>query len=174
MTELTDKQLMAEAAKGNLDTLGVLFERHHKHVFNFLHKMSGDRMLSEDLTQDVFYKLMRYRTSYNNGNFTSWLFTIARNRLNTHYTRNKENHDDIEKQAYRLAAKEEDQTETYTHLHKALNTLEDSDRELLVLSKLQGIKYNELAEILGSTPGALKTRANRALNKLKIVYFENI
>ena len=174
MTKPTDKELMMEATKGNLDTLAVLFERHHKHVFNFLYKMSGDRMLSEDLTQDVFYKLMKYRTSYNNGNFTSWLFTIARNRLNTHYTRNKENHADLEQQAYKLMSKEEDKTETYSHLHKALNLLDSSDRELLVLNKLQGIKYNELAEIMDSSPGALKTKASRALNKLKTIYFETI
>ena len=165
---------MAEAAEDNLDTLGVLFERHHKHVFNFLHKMSGNRMLSEDLTQDVFYKLMKYRTSYNNGNFTSWLFTIARNSLNTYYRRDKENHTDIAQQAYKLIAKEEEPTESFSHLHKALNALEASDKELLVLNKLQGIEYNELAEILGSTPGALKTKTNRALKKLKTIYFEKI
>ena len=62
----TDELLMAKVAQGNLDVLKILFNRHHQHIFNFLYKMSGDKMLSEDLTQDVFYKVMKYRTSYKN------------------------------------------------------------------------------------------------------------
>lgn len=46
--------------------------------------MSGDKMLSEDLTQEVFYKLMKYRRNYKNGRFLSWLFTIARYSLKLH------------------------------------------------------------------------------------------
>ena len=58
---ITDEELMHQVAKGDLDQLKVLFERHHRHIFNFLNKMTGDRMLSEDLTQEVFYKVMKYR-----------------------------------------------------------------------------------------------------------------
>ena len=75
---------MQEVARGALDSLEELFDRHHKHVYHFLLKMSGDVMLSEDLTQEVFYKVMKYRETYNNGRFVSWLFTIARNSLKTH------------------------------------------------------------------------------------------
>jgi len=135
--------------------------------------MSGDKMLSEDLTQDVFYKVMMYRTSYNNGKFVSWLFTIARNSLKTHFTRNRENHANLDVISYKLMEKET-RNEDYTHLHQALEKLNVSDRELLVLNRFQEIKYNELAEIIGSTPGAVKTKINRALKKLKTIYFENI
>ncbi|MEM9363026.1 MAG: sigma factor, partial [Bacteroidota bacterium] len=77
METLTDEILMQKVATGDLDLLKLLFDRHHTHVYNFLYKMSGDRMLSEDLTQDVFYKVIKYRGSYKNGSFVSWLFTIA-------------------------------------------------------------------------------------------------
>ncbi|MGK0495513.1 MAG: RNA polymerase sigma-70 factor (ECF subfamily) [Maribacter sp.] len=83
--ELTNEELMATVSDGNLDMLKILFERHHIQLFNFLHKMCGDKILSEDLTQEVFYKVLKYRTSYNNGNFTSWMFTVARNSLKTHF-----------------------------------------------------------------------------------------
>jgi len=169
----TDENLMAEVANGNLDMLKILFERHHAHVYNFLYKMSGDKMLSEDLTQDVFYKVMMYRTSYNKGKFVSWLFTIARNSLKTHFTRNRENHANLDAISYKLTEKGT-RNEDYTHLHQALEKLNVSDRELLVLNRFQEIKYNELAEIIGSTPGAVKTKVNRALKKLKTLYFENI
>ncbi|NHF60382.1 sigma-70 family RNA polymerase sigma factor [Flavobacteriaceae bacterium TP-CH-4] len=165
---------MQQVANGNLDMLKVLFERHHVHVYNFLYKMSRDRMLSEDLTQDVFYKLMRYRKSYNNGNFVSWMFTIARNSLNTHFRRNKENNENIDTVEFRLANMPEEKEEAYSHLHMALEKLEASDRELVIMNRFQGIRYAELAHIVGSTEGAVKTKVNRALKKLKTIYFENV
>ncbi|MFH6602819.1 RNA polymerase sigma factor [Maribacter algicola] len=174
MKELTDERLMAEVAGGRLDNLKILFERHHVHVYNFLYKMSRDRMLSEDITQDVFYKLMKYRGSYNGGNFVSWMFTIARNNLKTHYRRNHADNEDLSVLEYRVTDNDEEKTEDYSHLQKALAKLDASDRELLVMNRFQEIKYAELAEITGSTPGAVKTKVSRALKKLKTVYFENI
>ena len=163
---------MSKVANGNLDVLKILFERHHKHVFNFLHKMCGNRILSEDLTQEVFYKLMKYRTSYNNGKFVSWLFTIARNSLNSHFRRASDNYDEIDTLDYKLVANEEEKKD-YSDLHLAINQLDPSDRELMILNRIQEIKYEELAIIVGSTPGAVKTKVSRALKKLKTIYFQN-
>ncbi|MEM9362631.1 MAG: sigma-70 family RNA polymerase sigma factor, partial [Bacteroidota bacterium] len=144
------------------------------HVYNFLYKMSGDRMLSEDLTQDVFYKVIKYRGSYKNGSFVSWLFTIARNSLKTHFTRNHRNYDDIEVLEYKPIESEELVYEDYSHLQSVLNKLDPSDRELIILNRFKEIKYEELAEIVGSTPGAVKTRVCRVLKKVKQMYLETI
>ena len=163
---------MAQVAQGNLDVVQVLFNRHHLHIFNFLYKMSGDKMLSEDLTQDVFYKVIKYRSSYKNGKFVSWLFTIARNSLKTHFTRNKDTFTDLEQVKYRMG--EEKKNEDYSQLQHALNKLETSDREVLVMNRFQEIRYNEIAEIIGSTEGAVKTKVSRALKKLKTIYLESI
>ena len=164
---------MTSVANGELDTLKILFERHHVHVFNFLYKMCGDKMLSEDLTQDVFYKVMKYRSSYNHGNFISWLFTIARNSLKTHFKKNRD-HDDIENISYKLVVENEDRPEEYSQLQNALSKMNAADRELLVLNRFQDIKYKELAEITGSTPGAIKTKVSRALKKLKTIYLNEL
>tara|TARA_R110002051_G_scaffold87713_4_gene154465 strand:+ start:4327 stop:4851 length:525 start_codon:yes stop_codon:yes gene_type:complete len=174
LQENTDESLMSEVAKGDLDQLKILFERHHVHVFNFLYQMSRDRMLSEDMTQDVFYKVMKYRTTYHGGNFVSWLFTIARNGLKSHYTRKKGMETDLTKVAYVLSDHSYESKDDFTHLQCALNKLENSDRELLILNRFQEIKYEELAEIVGSTPGAVKTKVSRALKKLKLIYFQAI
>lgn len=173
LKQLPDENLMQQVAGGNLDVLQLLFERHHRHIFNFLFKMSGDRMLSEDLTQDVFYKVIKYRSSFNNGKFVPWIFTIARNSLNTHYSKNKENHSCLEGVDKKYLKAEEDKEEDYSELQLALSKLEPSDRELLILNRFQEIKYKELAEITGSTPGAIKTKVSRALKKLKKIYFEH-
>lgn len=172
MEKLTDEILMTKVANGNLDVLKILFERHHKHLFNFLYKMCGDRMLSEDITQEVFYKLMKYRTSYNNGKFVSWLFTIARNSLHTHFRRSSSNYEDIDTITYKMGPVDEEKND-YSDLHFAISKLEASDRELVILNRFQEIKYEELAEIVGSTPGAVKTKVSRALKKLKTIYFQN-
>jgi len=171
---ITDEELMQQVAEGKLDQLKILFERHHLHIFNFINKMTGDRMLSEDLTQDVFYKIMKYRTTYAKGRFISWMFTIARNNVKTYYTRNKESYDSLDEKNEKLFEAIDEEPEDYSHLQKALNKMEAADRELLILNRLQEIKYYELAEIMGSTPGAIKTKVCRALKKLKTIYFENI
>ena len=130
-------------------------------------------MLSEDLTQEVFYKLIKYRASYDNGKFISWIFTIARNSLSNHFRRNKENHRGLESVDYKYLKTEDEKEEDYSELMTALNKLETADKELLVLHKFQQIKYKELAEITGSTPGAVKTKVSRALKKLRKIYFDN-
>ena len=164
---------MKKVSEGDLDVLTELFDRHHLHVFNFLQKMCGDTMLSEDLTQDVFYKVIKYRSTYNNGKFVSWLFTIARNSLKTYFSRKHTPHQELE-EVREQKTDSQDNHEDYSQLHRALHLLETSDREILVLNKLNGIRYQELAEILGSTPGAVKTRVSRALKKLKTVYLERV
>ncbi|PRX57161.1 RNA polymerase sigma factor [Flagellimonas meridianipacifica] len=175
METLTDEIIMQKVAQGNLDLLKLLFDRHHKHVYNFLYKMSGDRMLSEDLTQDVFYKVIKYRGTYKNGSYVSWLFTIARNSLKTHFTRNQHNHDDIEVLEYKPVESENiTAQEDYSHLQNVLNQLDPSDRELIILNRFKEVKYEELAEIVGSTPGAVKTRVCRVLKKVKQMYLETI
>lgn len=174
LTTETDELLMAKVAQGNLDVLKILFDRHHVHIFNFLYKMCGDKMLSEDLTQDVFYKVIKYRSSYKNGKFVSWIFTIARNSLKTHFTRNKEMHSDLENVQYYLTENKNESQEDYSQLQRALAMLETSDREVLIMHRFHEIKYNEMAEILDSTPGAIKTKVSRALKKLKTIYLESI
>lgn len=160
---------MSKVRDGNLDVLQILFERHHKHVFNFVYKMCGDRMHSEDIVQEVFYNVMNYRASYKNGKFVSWLFTIARNSLKKHYRKSVDHSEDLN--VVSAFSSEEESTTDYSKLHLAINQLERSDKELLVLNRFQEIRYDELAEIVGSTPGAVKAKVNRALKKLRVIYF---
>lgn len=174
MEALSDEIIMQKVAEGNLDLLKILFDRYHKHVYHFLYKMCGDSMLSEDLTQDVFYKLIKYRSSYKNGSFKAWLSTIARNNLKTHFTRDHKPHEDIEVLAYKAVEEEDEVLENNAHLLNALNQLDPADRELVILSRYKEIRYEELAEMIGSTPGAVKTKVCRVLKKLKTIYLQSI
>lgn len=177
MKNLTDEELMILVSNGNLDRMSILFERYHIKIFNFLLKMTRDRDISQDITQEVFYKAIKYRSSYKRGKFSSWIYTIARNIFADHYQSQKNKEDRFENIEYKIEQKEQDTIEikeTNEELYKALNKLNKSDKELVIMNRYQGIKYQEIAEITGSTAGAVKTKIHRAIHKLKDHYLQNI
>lgn len=174
---MTDEQLMLEVHKGDLDKAALLFERYHVRLFNFFLRMCYNKELSQDLTQIVFERLLKYRNSYKYGKqFTSWIFQIARNVRNDHYQKQEKNRSrftDIE-----TIAHESDATFSHTTqddreqiLAQAMTMLNEDQREILVLSKYQKLKYEEIAEIMNCSVSAAKVKAHRAIKKLRGLYF---
>src|SRR5437763_8148003 len=77
---LPDEELMFQVRNGVAEMLGVLFDRYQSPLFNFYCKLTGDRTASEDLVQDVFYRILKYRHTYQPGtSFRTWMYQIARN-----------------------------------------------------------------------------------------------
>src|SRR5918999_1882703 len=71
---------MRAVRDGDIGQLGVLFERYHGPVFDFLSRMTGDRLAAEDMVQDVFMRILKYRGTFRDeGSFETWLYRIARN-----------------------------------------------------------------------------------------------
>ncbi|GLB48450.1 RNA polymerase sigma factor SigX [Neptunitalea sp. Y10] len=135
--------------------------------------MSGDKDLSEDIVQEVFFKILKHRATFGEGKFIAWMFTIARNSLSGHYK--KEQRFTTTKETIVAEVVEDPECkEQYSDLHAALAKLTPTDREVVVLNRLQGIRYEELAIILNSTPNAVKTKVSRALDKLRKVYFKQV
>ncbi len=166
---------MLKVANGNLDMMSILFDRYHVRIYNFFNKMLHNKMVSEDLTQDVFIKVLKYRTSYKSGNFVSWIYTIARNIFSTYYQKQKKERTNIiddDKLASEEVVLSEGKKEELDHLKLALLQLNNSDRELIVMHRYQEIKYEQIAEIIGSSENAVKVRVHRALKKLKDIYFQ--
>ena len=166
---------MLQIANGKLDMLTILFDRYHIRIYNFFNKMVHNKMVSEDLTQDVFLKIIKYKTSYKNGNFAAWIYTIARNIFSNHYQKTKKERsnviDDDKLEANGMIISESRQDEL-DHLQKALIQLSNSDRELIVMHRFQEIKYEQIAQIIGSNENAVKVKVHRALKKLKEIYFQ--
>lgn len=173
MKNQSDEIIMQSVAEGDLDSMKILFDRYHKWIYNFYFKMKPDVALCEDLTQNVFYKVIRYRHSYKGGNFASWMFTIARNLFNDemqkHKNRTSVSLDDLQVVA---ETEEEDQSEEVKRLHVVLNKLPIADKELIVMSRFQGMKYQQIAEVIGSNEIAVKTRIHRILKKIRTLYFQ--
>lgn len=176
LTHLTDEEIMLQVSDGNLDGLTILFDRYHLKIFNFFNKMTRNKSVSEDLTQDVFFKIMKYKSSYKSGNFASWIYTVARNIFSTYYQKGKKERanmiDDDTMSSNEIPTTNANNDEL-NHLQKAVLKLSISDRELIIMNRYQEIKYKQIAIILGSTEGAVKVRVHRALQKLKDIYFQN-
>ncbi|WP_299626485.1 RNA polymerase sigma factor [uncultured Tenacibaculum sp.] len=177
MKHLTDEQLMKAVANGELNKLSVLFDRYHVRIYNFFQKMTHNKMVSEDLTQEVFIKVLKYRSSYNNGNFASWVYTVARNIFSSHYQKQKKERtnvieDDILSSEGKLFV--ESNKEDLEYLQRSLLKLNDKDRELIVMHKLQEMQYEQIATIVGSSENAVKVKTHRALKKLKDIYFRSV
>lgn len=173
MKNLTDEELMIQVAEGKLESMRILFERYHVWIYNFFLQMIRNREVCEDLTQNTFYKVIRYKTSYNGNKFSTWIFRIARN-LSTDYfreTKNKASQTMDSLPEIAIAGNENEETQ---YLNEALQKLPDSDREIVVLNKLHGLKYAEIAEVLQSTESAVRLKAHRAIKKLRTIYFESV
>lgn len=167
---------MLDVSRGNLDAMAHIFERYNKRLYNFYFQMIRDKDACEDMTQAVFYKVMRYRTSYKGGQFVSWIFKIARNVFSDHYQKSKKtsNTENLEFVASKNADSKIERNDDIAHLHYALNILNKEEKELIILNRFQGIKYDKIADIIGSSEGAVKVKIHRIIKKLKTVYLETI
>ncbi len=178
MEKPTDEALMQEVSEGNLDSMTILFERYHQWIYNFFFQMIQNQSVCEDLIQNTFYKAIRYRNSYKGGKFASWIFQIARNISSDYFKQlQKERLQGdvgLEKITEISEAYDEDNNENIQRLKYVLKKLPVKDRELLVMSRFQGMKYKQIAEVIGSTEIAVKTKTHRAIKKLKTLYFESI
>jgi RNA polymerase sigma-70 factor (ECF subfamily) len=177
MESRPDEQLMLDARNGDLRKIGTLFERHQTPLFNYYLRMTGDRAASEDLVQDVFFRILRSRHTYKDGQpFVAWMYHIARNaRLDRIRKTSREvaldsRHDSPADG--RTAAEHAEARQDVDLLRRALAELPEDRREVLILSRYQNLKYDEIARLLDCEVGAVKVRVYRAIRELREIYSE--
>ena len=176
MSERSDENLMAMVQQEKLIHLEPLFLRYQKQLYNYFLKCTLDREASQDLTQSAFIRVMKYRHSFGiNRSFRVWLFQIARNLVRDHFQDNPDIHEsfDPDKHSPEDAGEAitEEQLARETRLHKAMALLPADKRELVVLAKLQGMKYEDIAKIRNTSTGAVKVQVHRAIAQLRVCYF---
>ncbi len=178
MSETPDSHLMQDVRQGDLGGLAALFERHHRPLFQFFLRLSGNRDLSEDMVQEVFFRVLKYRETFQADRpFTSWMYQIARN---THTDAMRKRRFEVirggeapdpepvsgeEAVEDKLGRKQE-----VALLRRALDRLPADKRELLVLSRFQNLKYEQIASVLNCEVGAVKVRVYRAVRALSEIY----
>lgn len=177
LNSLGDNALMVKVKDGDLDKLGLLFERYKKPLFGFFYGMNRDVAASEDLVQNVFFRILKYRYLFREeGEFRTWMYHIARNVSHDHFRKIKgKAKDDVDNWKERLGSDENRQLEFQRDEERALlamamDRLPEDKREVLLLSKFEDKKYREIGEILGCTEGTVKVKVFRALQELKEVY----
>ena len=177
LNSLEDNALMIRVKDGDIDKLGLLFQRYKRPLFGFFYGMNKDTELCDDLVQNVFFRILKYRYLFRGeGDFRTWMFHIARNVNHDHYRKLKwKNKDALENWTEKLSNGENrvtefQQDEEMKLLSMAMDRLPEDKREILLLSKYQEKKYKEIGEIIGCSEGAVKVKVFRALQELKEVY----
>ena len=177
----TDNALMARVRAGELSKLAVLFERHHRGLFRYFVSLNRDRELSEDLVQDVFFRILRYRATYDSSRpFTAWMYQIARRARLDRARERRGGVVGIDEFAERhgepvSAAPGPEERAAYGQnlalLQRALDLLPDDKREILILSRFQEMRYEDIAAVLECGVATVKVRVYRAMRALEQIYF---
>jgi RNA polymerase sigma factor (sigma-70 family) len=173
----SDERIMDRVKQGNLSELSLLFERYHKKLYNFFLRLTHDRANSHDLTQNLFYRILKYRNSYKTGQcFKTWMYQMARNIFFDYHKQQKQTTDRLQFIEV-LDGNNSDQLSTfdeeeYERLDQALMKLPPNQREIIVLSRYQGLNYEEISQINSSSVAAIKVQVHRAIKQLRDIYFE--
>lgn len=166
---------MCAVRDGDIDLMGELFEQHHRRLYNFFLLATGKRAASEDLVQDVFFRMLKYRHTYREkGEFETWMFRIARN-ARVDYYRSQRHQDSIDDHPDLVddgpdPSETVEQQDDVAMLHQALAELPEDKREVLIMSKFTEMKYEDIGAVLGCTVGAVKVRVHRAIRDLAEIY----
>jgi RNA polymerase sigma-70 factor (ECF subfamily) len=178
MVAETDEDLMLAVRNGEVSRLGILFDRHHRALFDFFTRMTGSRALAEDLVQDVFFRMLKYRETFRgDSRFKAWMFHIARNARFDHFRKHQpeasspEDVDALQSHSQPPGHGLE-QEQQIMLLERAMFRLPAEKREVLVLSRYQEMKYEEIADVMGCEVGAVKVRVHRALKELREIFLK--
>lgn len=176
MIQQSDENIMFEVQNGDLDKSSLLFERYQTKVYNYFLRICFNEQLSMDLSQNTFYRMLHYRASYKPKlSFKSWLFGIARNVFLDNVKNKHSKTGSLENVSREQTVENNTVIEKFEHeaLYQALNKLNNEDKELIVMSRFQNIKYNEIAEIHGLSLSAVKVKIHRAIKRLREFYFKD-
>jgi len=179
----TDEQLIGEFKEGNNDAYSEIVIRYKDRLVNFLFRYTGNKDDSEDLAQDAFIKLYRSKHLYQEiAKFSTWFYTIAINIAKTSLKKKSrmstlsisdydpENDKDFDIPAATIEPDVQANASIENeYIQKAINSLEETYREAIILRDIQDLDYEEIANTLNVPIGTVKSRINRGREKLKVL-----
>jgi RNA polymerase sigma-70 factor (ECF subfamily) len=170
MAEPTDEQLMSQFCQGDERAFEVLFSRHAPDIQAFLGRMMGSPSAGEDALQATFLSVVRSRDRFDaTARFKPWLFSIAANAARDLLRRNKRTRLGLESLGDEPEGYEPPQPDPglAKRLEQALDQLNPSFREAVVLHHVMGWTFEEVSAALGISPGAARIRAHRGYEQLR-------
>ncbi len=173
MQSTNETTLVQLAQKGNSNAAGSLYEMYQPGIFQYLYYRVGDEHVAEELTGEVFLKMVRALPGYRpiNGAFRSWLYTIARNMAIDYYRRTA-NHPQItfDDELGLFSEPAGDAVEvklTHEALQNALKELPEIQRDVVILRFIENMTIEEVAALLHKTNDSIKRLQRRALVALR-------
>jgi RNA polymerase sigma-70 factor, ECF subfamily len=169
----SEAELVRRARSREQDAIEELYNRNQASVFTYVFYRVGDQKFAEDITSDVFVRMLTNLHRYKPGNrpILAWLFTIARNLVADHFReRIVENLNDLEE---RIEENENQHPVNMLENHqiqecleKAMNHLTDEQRQVVILKFIEERNIEEVAAILSKTARAIRSMQHRALAAL--------
>ena len=168
-------QLPGDRQVAGVPTWDEIVERHSDRVYRLAYRLTGNRPDAEDLTQEVFVRVFRSLDSYSPGTFEGWLHRITTNLFLDQARRKQRLRFDAlsDERAARLASREAEPGAAYTDqrfdddIERALATLPPDFRAAVVLCDVEGLSYEEIAQILGAKLGTVRSRIHRGRAMLR-------
>ncbi len=173
------RELIIESAKGDTESCKKLYESLADRVFAYVRFRTSTKEQALDLTQDIFIDLfatLSHFTYQSRAQFYSYVFVIARRKLARHYA-------DSERRGTRVMGEFDEETmsptqvgtptETESDVARALATLDDATREIVVLHHWSRYTFGEIGTLLNMTESAVRVRHHRALTRLRDAFQGN-
>ena len=170
-----DQQIISSVLAGDRDAFGVLIHRYSDPLYRHAMGMTGSPDVAEDILQQSFIKAYNHLGEVR-GRFDAWLFRIVANGCKDWLKNIRRTHvsyeEDDQPSPYATPDEDLDRSELRTDLDAALARLNASLREAFVMKHVEGRSYEEMADLLGTTVGALKMRVHRARESLQALLEE--
>ena len=171
MTDSKIEQLMEAYVGGNLAAFDEMYRRVSPTLFSYLLRLTRDRPRAEDLLQVTFVKVHRARASYLIGApLIPWLLAIARRAFLDERRMKKSRYEDLSPDGRLPEHQQPAETvndEVSDALARALDMLPENYRDAIHLTKITGLSLNEAADVLDTTPAAVKLRVHRGYNLMR-------
>lgn len=174
----SDNELLRLMQTGDEDAFARLYRSRHAGIYRFALQMCGSQALAEDVTQEVFMVLIRRSEIFDpaRGSLSAFLYGVARNQILRRLRRERfyaplepgdsDGREAVEESASSRPVEELDRTETIESVRRAVLSLPERYREVVVLCDLEELSYAETAEVLGCAVGTVRSRLHRARSLL--------
>jgi len=170
-----DQDIIQSVLAGNREAFRVLISRYSDPLYRHALCMTGSPDVAEDILQLSFIKAYQHLSEVR-GRFDAWVFRIVANGCKDWLKNIRRTHlsyeEDDQPSAYATPEEDLDRTELRDDLDRALSALPGSLREAFVMKHVEGRSYEEMADLLGTTVGALKMRVHRAREALQALLEE--
>jgi RNA polymerase sigma-70 factor (ECF subfamily) len=166
-----EEQMIADVLAGKADAFRELLGRYQRPVLRMICNLIGDPHTAEDLTQEVFLTVYRKLPTFDpiRCRFSTWLFTISRNRCISFLRRNKKTYltDRPEVSFSEDLSEPICREEFLEQMDQVLNQLPPHQKRAFILAEFEDLPYEEIAQIECVSIGTVKSRIHRAKEKLR-------